>query len=71
MPSFSPFTPVGRSNHFVSIGSYQVPRYVPIYNNCQNSLCFTYNHNYVYNKNSAKGMVGTISSSRLASRKRL
>jgi len=41
------------------------------YNNCSNTLCFTYSKNYIYKPHSAYGMVGTTASSYLAQRNRL
>ena len=69
----SPFTPVSRANYF-----YDTSNHIPYpqtfgfrLNNCNNTLCYTYNHNYVYKKNTGYGKVGTTASSYLASRKRL
>ena len=47
--------------------------YVPViynqtYNNCSNTLCYTYSKNYMYKPHGVKGMVGTISSSARARR---
>jgi len=41
------------------------------YNNCSNTLCYTYSKNYIYKPHSAYGMVGTTATSYLARRKRL
>ena len=41
------------------------------YNNCSNTLCYTYSKNYIYKPHSAYGMVGTTANSYLARRKRL
>jgi hypothetical protein len=45
--------------------------YHAIFNNCSNTLCYTYSNNTVYKPHSAKGLVGTISSSSLARRHRI
>lgn len=49
--------------------------YVPVtnvrLNNCNNTLCYTYNHNYIYQPHTAYGRVGTSAAGYLASRKRL
>ena len=46
--TYSPsVSPVGRANHFSSMG-YYIPVTTKRLNNCSNTLCFTYNHNYVY-----------------------
>jgi hypothetical protein len=46
-------------------------KYNVIFNNCSNTLCYTYSNNTVYKPHSAKGLVGTISSSSLARRNRI
>lgn len=70
MPSsFSPFTPVSRSNYFYK-AYIPLPTIVPL-NNCSNTLCYTYNHNYIYQPHSGYGKVGTSAAGYLASRKRL
>ena len=48
--------------------------YVPVtrnLNNCNNTLCYTYNHNYVYKPHTGYGKIGTSAAGYLASRKRL
>jgi hypothetical protein len=62
--------PVSRSNFFYSLGNY-IPLNAPRLNNCDNTLCFTYNHNYVYKPHTGYGKVGTSAAGYLASRKRL
>ena len=67
--STSVFTPVSRATQFVQ-GPY-VPRF-GLYNNCSNTKCYTANHgSYIYNKNTAYGMVGRSASGYLACRRRL
>jgi len=41
------------------------------YNNCSNTLCYTYSKNYIYKPHTAYGMVGTTGASYLARRHRL
>ena len=41
------------------------------YNNCNNTLCYSYSKNFVYKPHSATGMVGTTASSYLARRRRI
>ena len=41
------------------------------YNNCSNTLCYTYSKNFIYKPHSAYGMVGTSAAGYLAQRKRL
>ncbi len=62
--------PVSRANFFSSLSTYK-PRNVYRVNNCNNTLCFTYNHNYVYHAHTGYGKVGTIASSYRAQRRRL
>lgn len=58
-----------RSNYFYE------PRvaldYNKQYNNCSNTLCYTYSKNYIYKPHSAYGMVGTSAAGYLARRRRL
>jgi hypothetical protein len=63
--------PVGRANVFSSLGYYIPTKTTKRFNNCSNTLCFTYNHNYVYQPHSAIGRVGTTSASHMAIRKRV
>lgn len=70
MPSVG-IPPVSRANFFSSLGNY-IPRNSPRVNNCNNTLCYTYNHtSYIYKPHSGYGKVGTSAASYLASRKRL
>ena len=41
------------------------------YNNCNNTLCYTYSKNFIYKPHSAYGMVGTSAAGYLSRRKRL
>jgi len=63
-------TPIMRANHLSTLGP-QIQPYNGIYNNCNNTLCYTYNHNYIYKPHTAYGRVGTTAAGYLASRKRL
>jgi len=65
------FAPTMRANRLITTGSYVLPMMQYPLNNCKNTLCYTYNHNYVNNRNNARGKIGTSSSSYLASRKRI
>ena len=62
--------PVGRANNLSSFGFF-VPVTIGRLNNCNNTLCYTYNHNYIYQPHSGYGKVGTTAAAYLASRKRL
>jgi len=41
------------------------------YNNCKNTLCFTYSKNYIYKPHTGSGTIGTTAAGYLAQRKRL
>jgi hypothetical protein len=41
------------------------------YNNCSNTLCYTYSKNFIYKPHSAYGMVGRTAAGYLAQRRRL
>ena len=45
--------------------------YNKMYDNCNNTLCYTYSKNYIYKPHSAYGMVGTTAAGYLGQRKRL
>jgi len=45
--------------------------YNKTFNNCTNTLCYTYSNNTIYKPHSAKGLVGTTSSASLARRYRI
>jgi hypothetical protein len=63
------FAPTMRATNLSTMNTY-----VPVtynLNNCSNTLCYTNNHNYIYQPHSAYGRVGTSAASYLASRKRL
>ena len=62
--------PVGRANNLSSFG-YFVPVTIGRLNNCSNTLCYTYNHNYIYQPHTGYRKVGTTAAAYLASRKRL
>jgi hypothetical protein len=68
----SPFTPVMRANSLSTRDAGVLPLLQRQFlNNCNNTLCYTYNHNYVYKPHTGYGKVGTSSAGYLASRKRL
>ena len=71
--SSSPFTStvLHRSNNFMTIFDTTVLPYNKTYNNCSNTLCYTYSKNYVYKPHSNYGSVGTTSAGRISQRKRL
>jgi len=60
-----------RSGNFITMFDTTALPYNKIYNNCSNTLCFTYSKNFIYKPHSAYGMVGTTAASYLGRRKRL
>jgi hypothetical protein len=63
------FAPTMRATNYSTLNVY-----VPVtynLNNCNNTLCYTSNHNYIYQPHTAYGRVGTTAAGYLASRKRL
>lgn len=64
------WTPVSRANHLSTMDTF-IPINIGRSNNCNNTLCYTYNHAYVYTPHTAYGRVGTSAAGYLASRKRL
>jgi hypothetical protein len=63
------FSPYGRATNYSTLNVY-----IPVnrnLNNCNNTLCYTANHNYIYQPHSAVGMIGRTAAGYLYSRKRL
>ena len=58
------------SNYITMFDTVLLP-YNKIYNNCSNTLCYTYSKNFIYKPHSAYGMVGPTAASYLGRRKRL
>lgn len=67
--SFS-VAPVSRANNFSTMGIF-TPRNNVRWNNCTNTLCYTYNHSYVYTPGTGYGAVGTTAAGYRGRRKRL
>jgi hypothetical protein len=60
-----------KANNFSTIFDSTALLYNKQYNNCNNTLCYTYSKNFIYKPHSAYGMVGTSASAYLGRRKRL
>jgi hypothetical protein len=60
-----------RSTYFTTLFDRTILPYNKQYNNCNNTLCYTYSKNYIYKPHSAYGMVGTTAAGYLGQRKRL
>lgn len=66
-----PSTKLNRSNNFITMYDRVVLPYNKPFDNCNNTLCYTYSKNFIYKPHSAYGMVGTSAAAYLARRKRL
>ena len=60
-----------KASNFISMFDTTKLPYNKTYNNCTNTLCYTYSKNFIYKPHSAYGMVGTTASGYLAQRRRL
>jgi len=69
-PSF-PSNRLNKSTNFKSLNDTTNLPYNQIYDNCSNTLCYTYSKNYIYKPHSAYGMVGTTAAGYLGRRRRL
>ena len=69
-PSY-PSNLLGRASYFSTMYDTTLLPYNKEYNNCSNTLCYTYSKNYIYKPHSAYGMVGTSAAAYLARRRRL
>ena len=66
-----PSNSLHKSTNFKTINDTVNLPYNQIYNNCSNTLCYTYSKNFIYKPHSAYGMVGRSSAGYLAQRRRL
>ena len=62
---------LNKSTNFKTMNDTVLLPYNQIYNNCSNTLCYTYSKNFIYKPHSAYGMVGRSSAGYLAQRRRL
>jgi hypothetical protein len=69
-PSYSS-NRLNRSTNFISMFATTLLPYNKQYDNCKNTLCYTYSKDFIYKPHSAYGMVGTGAASYLARRNRL
>ncbi len=70
LPSY-PSNLLNKSSYFYSLFNTSPLAYNKKFNNCNNTLCYTWNHNYIYKPHSGYGSVGTTSAGSLAQRRRL
>jgi hypothetical protein len=66
-----PSNNLNKANNFSTLYYTQNLPYNQQYNNCNNTLCYTYSKNYIYKPHSAYGMVGTSAAGYLGRRYRL
>ncbi len=66
-----PSNSLHKSTNFKTMNDTVLLPYNKIYNNCSNTLCYTYSKNFIYKPHSAYGMVGRSSAGYLAQRHRL
>jgi len=72
MPINTPSNRYNRANYFSSMFDTTLLPYNKMYNNCNNTLCYTYSKGtFIYQPHTAYGRVGTSAAGYLAQRKRL
>jgi hypothetical protein len=72
--SFTHYYPTNRLNkstNFITMFDTTLLPYNKQYNNCSNTLCYSYSKNFIYKPHSAYGMVGRTSAGYLGQRFRL
>lgn len=70
-PSSYPSSRNHRASNFSTMFDTTALPYGKQYNNCNNTLCYTYSKNFIYKPHSVTGAVGTTASSYLARRNRI
>jgi hypothetical protein len=66
-----PSNRLNRATNFSTMFDTVLLPYNKEYNNCSNTLCYTYSKNYIYKPHTAYGMVGTSAAAYLGRRNRL
>ena len=66
-----PSNQLHKSSNFITMFDTVYLPYNQEYNNCSNTLCYTYSKNFIYKPHSAYGMVGRTSAGYLPQRRRL
>jgi hypothetical protein len=66
-----PSNRLNKATNFITMFDTVVLPYNKQYDNCKNSLCYTYSKNFIYKPHTAYGMVGRTSAGYLAQRRRL
>jgi hypothetical protein len=66
-----PTNQLHKATNFITMYDTAILPYNKMYNNCNNTLCYTYSKNFIYKPHSAYGMVGRSAAGYLGQRKRL
>lgn len=66
-----PTNRLNKSTNFITMFDTTLLPYNKQYNNCSNTLCYSYSKNFIYKPHSAYGMVGRTSAGYLGQRFRL
>ena len=66
-----PTNQLHKASNYITMFDRVVLPYNKMYNNCSNTLCYTYSKNFIYKPHSAYGMVGRSAAGYLGQRKRL
>ena len=62
---------LNKATNFITMFDTVLLPYNKQFNNCSNTLCYTYSKNFIYKPHTAYGMVGRTSAGYLAQRRRL
>jgi hypothetical protein len=66
-----PSNRLNKATNFITMFDTVLLPYNKEYNNCKNTLCYTYSKNFIYKPHTAYGMVGTTAAAYLGRRHRL
>jgi hypothetical protein len=66
-----PSNRLNKASNFITMFDTVLLPYNKQFNNCSNTLCYTYSKNFIYKPHTAYGMVGRTSAGYLAQRRRL
>lgn len=69
-PSF-PSNLNNKATNYITMFDTVLLPYNKVYNNCNNTLCYTQSKNYIYKPHTAYGMVGTSAAAYIGRRRRL
>jgi hypothetical protein len=66
-----PSNRLNKATNFITMGDTTLLPYNKMYNNCNNTLCYTYSKNFIYKPHTDKGLIGRTSAGYLAQRFRI